>query len=65
MSGWLKKGLALLLCLCALATAACAEEGSPLDSFTLKHGSRESKKVAITVDEIGRASCRERVFSWV
>ena len=25
MSGWLKKGLALLLCLCAIAGYACAE----------------------------------------
>ena len=60
MSGWLKKGLALLLCLCALATAACAEEGSPLDSFTLKHGSRESKKVAITVDD-----CYKTATEWI
>ena len=60
MSGWLKKGLALLLCLCALAPAACAEEGSPLDSFTLKHGSRESKKVAITVDD-----CYKTATEWI
>ena len=60
MSGWLKKGRALLLCLCALAATACAEEGSPLDSFTLKHGSRESKKVAITVDD-----CYKTATEWI
>ena len=60
MSGWLKKCLALLLCLCALAATACAEEGSPLDSFTLKHGSRESKKVAITVDD-----CYKTATEWI
>ena len=60
MSGGLKKGLALLLCLCALAATACAEEGSPLDSFTLKHGSRESKKVAITVDD-----CYKTATEWI
>ena len=44
----LKRGLALLLCMCALVSFACAED-DPLGVFTLKHGSRESKRVAITV----------------
>ena len=60
MSGKLKKVLALLLCLCALPVTACADEGSPLDSFTLKHGSRDSKKVAITVDD-----CYKTATEWI
>ena len=60
MSRWLKKSLALLLCLCALAAGACADENSPLDSFTLKHGSRDSKKVAITVDD-----CYKTATEWI
>ena len=60
MSRWLKKRLALLLCLCALAAAASADESSPLDSFTLKHGSRDSKKVAITVDD-----CYKTATEWI
>ena len=60
MSGRLRKGLALLLCLCALAGTACADEGSPLSSFTLKHGSRDSKKIAITVDD-----CYKTATEWI
>ena len=46
----MKRVLALVLCLCALVSFACAED-DPLGVFTLKHGSRESKRVAITVDD--------------
>ena len=60
----LKRMLALVLCLCALASFACAEEPAEaavperdaeteklLEDFTLKHGSRERKMVAFTVDD--------------
>ena len=60
----MKRALALLLCLCALATFALAEEAAEteapardaeteklLEDFTLKHGSREKKMVAFTVDD--------------
>ena len=41
MSGWLKKGLALLLCLCAIAGYACAESNEELlQEFVLNHGDR-------------------------
>lgn len=57
----LQRILALLLCLCALAGPVCAAgEENPLDSFTLKHGSRESKKVAITVDD-----CYKTATEWI
>ena len=57
----LQRILALLLCLCALAGPVCASgEENPLDSFTLKHGSRESKKVAITVDD-----CYKTATEWI
>ena len=57
----LQRILALLLCLCALAGPVCASgEENPLNSFTLKHGSRESKKVAITVDD-----CYKTATEWI
>ena len=51
MSGLLKKVLALL-CICVLLSAsfACAED-DPLGKFRIKHGPRDSKKIAITVDD--------------
>ena len=55
----LKRGLALLLCLCVLVSFACAED-DPLGTFTLKHGSRESKRVAITVDD-----CYKTAREWI
>ena len=55
----LKRGLALLLCMCALVSFACAED-DPLGVFTLKHGSRESKRVAITVDD-----CYKTAREWI
>ena len=54
----LKRVLALILCLCALASFACAEDG--LGPFQLKHGSRDSKKVAITVDD-----CYKTATEWI
>lgn len=46
----LKKVMALLLCCCALLPAATrADEDS--DNFTLRNGDRNSKKIAITVDD--------------
>ena len=55
----LKRALALILCLCALASFACAEE-TGLETFAVKHGSRESKKVAITVDD-----CYKTATEWI
>ena len=44
----LKKMLAILLCLCALATAAGAEGNEALlENFVLKHGDRNEKKSAL------------------
>ena len=54
----LKRVLALILCLCALASFACAEDD--LGPFQLKHGSRDSKKVAITVDD-----CYKTATEWI
>ena len=70
----LKRGLAILLCLCALLSFACAEkpaEGSAaavrdaeteelLSKFVLKHGSRAQKRIAITVDD-----CYKTAAEWV
>ena len=55
----LKRVLALALCLCALVSFACAEE-TGLETFAVKHGSRESKKVAITVDD-----CYKTATEWI
>ena len=61
MSGWLKKGLALLLCLCAIAGYACAESNEELlQEFVLNHGDRSIKKVAITVDD-----CYKSATEWI
>lgn len=53
MSRIIRRIIALLLCLCALISAACAEETTEelLRSFVLHHGDRSSKKIAITVDD--------------
>ena len=59
----LKKSLALLLCLCALLTAACAaaeENGDPLGEFILHHGDRNVSKIAITVDD-----CYKSATEWI
>ena len=55
----LKRVLALILCLCALVSFAWAEE-TGLETFAVKHGSRESKKVAITVDD-----CYKTATEWI
>jgi Predicted xylanase/chitin deacetylase len=59
----LKRAAVLLMCLCLLSLPACAEEAGKtvpvrdaeteklLEAFTLKHGSREKKMVAFTVDD--------------
>ena len=58
----LKRGLALLLCLCALLPAAAWAEGSAelLENFTLRHGDRNSNKIAITVDD-----CYKNRREWI
>ena len=72
MKGTMKRILSLLLCLCLLASFACAEESGEaapvrdaeteeiLQDFTLKHGSRSVKKVAITVDY-----CYKTATDWI
>ena len=62
MSAYLKKALALLLCLCALAVPAAAEKDSddPLGSFILHHGDRSVNKIAITVDD-----CYRTATEWI
>jgi len=61
MSGWLKKGLALLLCLCAIAGYACAESNEELlQEFVLNHADRNVKKIAITVDD-----CYKSATEWI
>lgn len=49
----LKRILALLLCLCALLPgwAAAEDTGEIPEDFVLRHGDRNSKKIAITVDD--------------
>ena len=68
----LKRILALALCLCLLVPLACAEESAEeapardaeteelLKEFTLKHGSRSSKKIALTVDD-----CYKSATEWI
>ena len=58
----LKKMLALMLCLCALLPAlSCAESNEEiLQEFTLHHGDRNSKKIAITVDD-----CYKSAAEWI
>ena len=50
----LKKCLAALLCACLLIPGLCCAEGGTEDllaEFVVHHGNRESKKIAITVDD--------------
>ena len=59
----LKRILALALCLCALLPAAfAAAEGNEelLKTFVLRYGDRESKKIAITVDD-----CYKSATEWI
>ena len=59
----LKRGLALILCLCALMTlSAAGAEGNPdlLYDFVLHHGDRNSPKIAITVDD-----CYKSATEWI
>lgn len=68
----LKRILVLVLCLCLLVPLACAEESAEeapardteteelLKEFTLKHGSRSSKKIALTVDD-----CYKNRRDWI
>ena len=63
----LKKILALVLCLCALLPAACAENAEDtesteqlLEKFVLHHGDRGSSKIAITVDD-----CYKNRREWI
>ena len=59
----LKKILALVLCLCALLPMTCAAaEGNQelLQTFVLRYGDRESKKIAITVDD-----CYKSATEWI
>ena len=61
--GRLRKGMALLLCMCALAAVSCAAaegDGDPLAPFVLHHGDRNSRKIAITVDD-----CYESAVEWI
>lgn len=43
--------LALLVSLCLLMPAVRAEDDDPLSRFVIQHGDRDSKKIAITVDD--------------
>ena len=59
----MKRGLALILCLCALLSLAGAgAEGNPdlLYDFVLHHGDRNSPKIAITVDD-----CYKSATEWI
>lgn len=60
---YLRRMLALLLCLCALTavfSAAAKGDEDPLAQFVLHHGDRNSKKIAITVDD-----CYESAVEWI
>lgn len=62
MKMW-KRMLALCLCLCALLpfAAACAEgDEALLQDFALHHGDRNSKKIALTVDD-----CYKSATEWI
>ena len=59
----LKKGLALLLCLCSLLAAFCAaaeRSEDPLAPFILHSGDRGVNKIAITVDD-----CYKSATEWI
>ena len=58
----LKKMLALLLCLCALLPALSCGAGNEeiLQEFALHHGDRNSKKIALTVDD-----CYKSATEWI
>ena len=58
----LKRVLALALCLCMLIPFACAEDSSEdvLKDFVLRHGDRNSHKIAITVDD-----CYKNRREWI
>ena len=59
----LKRVLALALCLCVLLPLACAgAEGNPelLQTFVLRYGDRNSRKIAITVDD-----CYKSAVEWI
>ena len=59
----LKRALALLLCLCVLVPlcGACAESNEELlQNFVLRYGDRNSKKIAITVDD-----CYKSAVEWI
>ena len=59
----LKRALALILCLCALLSfCGSSAEGNPelLESFVLRYGDRNSRKIAITVDD-----CYKTAIEWI
>lgn len=60
MSG--KRILALVMCLCALVSFACAEESNEelLQDFVLNHAERSTPKIAITVDD-----CYKSAQEWI
>lgn len=58
----LGKAIALLLCFCVLLPLAAGAEGNEelLQEFVLRHGDRNSKKIAITVDD-----CYKTAREWI
>ena len=59
----MKKVFALLLCLGLLSGCICdaaAGDDDPLSKFMIHHGSRDSKKIAITVDD-----CYKTATEWI